>query len=129
MGFGLLIGAGIDQQPHAVRVTTRSGPHQRRLSALSVGFAAAHTAPTPLNMQDAQILMKLIMQANCNQKSQNSLGAYRNKTQTAHMIFAFNIGTLGQQSKNMIRSAFVRGFRQLVSLNRWICKHKRLTLQ
>jgi hypothetical protein len=39
----LLLGAGIDQQPHAVRVTIPSGEIQRCASALSVEFAAAHT--------------------------------------------------------------------------------------
>ncbi len=32
--LGLLVGAGIDQQPHAVRATTRSSPNQRCKTAL-----------------------------------------------------------------------------------------------
>ncbi len=44
--FGLLVGAGINQQPQTVRVTIRSGTHERRISILRVELAAAHTAPT-----------------------------------------------------------------------------------
>ena len=33
---GLLVGAGIDQQPQTVRVTMISGTHQRRVSVLRV---------------------------------------------------------------------------------------------
>ena len=32
--FDILIGAGVDQQPHTVRATKTSGTHQRRPSAL-----------------------------------------------------------------------------------------------
>ena len=39
---GIFVGTGIEQQPHAVHVTSFSGPHQRRRSVLRVGFAAAH---------------------------------------------------------------------------------------
>ncbi len=39
-GLGLLVGAGIDQQPHAVRVTMPGGPNQRRPSFLRIEFAA-----------------------------------------------------------------------------------------
>ena len=43
--LGILVGAGIDQQLHAVRVTTVSGTHQRRRAApLRARFAAAYTA-------------------------------------------------------------------------------------
>jgi hypothetical protein len=41
---GILVGAGIDQQPRTVRATMPSGTHQRRISTLRVRFAAAHSA-------------------------------------------------------------------------------------
>jgi hypothetical protein len=47
ISLGLLIGPGIDQQPHTVRVIIHSGTHQRRPSVLRVGLAAAHTETTP----------------------------------------------------------------------------------
>jgi hypothetical protein len=39
--LGLRVGAGIDQQTHAIRVTTGSGLQQRRPSALRVIFSKA----------------------------------------------------------------------------------------
>ncbi len=36
---GILVGAGIDQQPHAFRATTGSGTNQRRVCKLRVGNA------------------------------------------------------------------------------------------
>jgi hypothetical protein len=41
---GLLVGAGIDQKTHTVRVTQVAGSHKRRKSALRVKFAASHIA-------------------------------------------------------------------------------------
>jgi hypothetical protein len=41
IGFGIFVGAGIDQQPRTVRVTPLSGTHQRRPSVLRVEFASA----------------------------------------------------------------------------------------
>ncbi len=43
IGHGLLVGAGIDQQPRTVRVTIRRGPNQRRASILRVGFKQSTT--------------------------------------------------------------------------------------
>jgi hypothetical protein len=43
---GLFVGAGIDQQPRAARVTIFSGPHERRQSVLRIIFDAANIAPT-----------------------------------------------------------------------------------
>jgi hypothetical protein len=40
-----------------------------------------------------------------------------NKHKTPYLIFAFNIGTLGHQSDDIIRAAIPRGFRQLVASN------------
>ena len=44
--FGILFGAGIDQQSHTLRVTMVSGPNQRRVSKLRVEFETAHTVST-----------------------------------------------------------------------------------
>ncbi len=41
---GIRVGAGIDQQPHAVRVTLLGGPYQRRLSELRVRVRLCHCA-------------------------------------------------------------------------------------
>ena len=41
ISFCLLVGAGIDQQPHTVGAITNSGRNQRRTSVLRVGFTAA----------------------------------------------------------------------------------------
>jgi hypothetical protein len=41
--LGLLVGAGIEQQTHAVRVTIASGIYQRRISVLSVEFPKSNT--------------------------------------------------------------------------------------
>ena len=41
--FGLRVGAGIDQQPHAVNVTVTHGVEQRRRSFLRIGFRPPHT--------------------------------------------------------------------------------------
>jgi hypothetical protein len=40
---GLLVGTGIDQQPHTVRVTPVNGTRQRRKSVLRVEFASTRT--------------------------------------------------------------------------------------
>jgi hypothetical protein len=44
--FSVLVGAGIDQQPHAVRATFLSSTHQRRPPILRVGFAETNNALT-----------------------------------------------------------------------------------
>jgi hypothetical protein len=44
IGFGLLVGPSIDQQPHAVHAPIKSGPNQRRKSALRVRSTAVNTA-------------------------------------------------------------------------------------
>jgi hypothetical protein len=41
---GVLIGAGINQQPQTRRVIIFSGTNQRSVSVLQIGFAAAQTA-------------------------------------------------------------------------------------
>ena len=43
--LGLLVGAGIDQQSHTIRVTISSGTHQRRQSDLRVGLVATFIRP------------------------------------------------------------------------------------
>ena len=42
----ILVGPGIDQQPHTHRVTIPSGPNQRRRSTLPVGFATKQSPHT-----------------------------------------------------------------------------------
>ncbi len=43
----LLVGAGIDQQPHAVRVTICSGKNQRGPTFLRIVFVTDNAAPPP----------------------------------------------------------------------------------
>jgi hypothetical protein len=54
--LGLLVGSGIDQQPHTVGVTIQSGTNQRRPSVLRVEFAENRALPTQLQTQQVSIL-------------------------------------------------------------------------
>ncbi len=67
IAIDIFLDTGIDQKPHTVHVTVRSGPNQRRPSVLRVGFGA-HTAPPSSHTQHVHNESNLERQNECMHK-------------------------------------------------------------
>ncbi len=111
--LGILVGTGIDQQPHTVRVTTPSGPIQRRQSTLRLRFVATHSTTA---IETQKTLIRLKMQAYCTQESQAD-AEHIELTTKKYPIFVFDIGALGQERDNIVRATIICGSTKLVALN------------